>query len=132
MAMSSTSAACYRFSCAEPLEPERQDVLDLLLEVRSALSAGEIEERTKHSAAAGTPLAEALRASAKVDALPDGRFRYKVLAWAVSACGSIHGLTKSAGSWHMLCLARASLKDRRRSAGGDALVWAAAQRGTLH
>lgn len=60
-------------------------MLDLLLEVRSALSAGEIEERTKHSAAEGSPLADALRASAKVDALPDGRFRYKVPAWALNA-----------------------------------------------
>lgn len=79
----SAGSACQCLSCVDTLEPERQDVLDLLLEVRSALSAGEIEERTKHSAAAHTPLAEALRASAKVDALPDGRFRYKVLAWAV-------------------------------------------------
>ncbi len=50
----------------------------MLLEVRGALTAEQIEERTKHSAAAGTPLAEALRASAKVDALDDGSFRYKV------------------------------------------------------
>ena len=69
-------------------------MLDLLLEVRSALSAGEIEERTKHSAAAGTPLADALGASAKVDALPDGRFRYK--ARGQNACGSVHYLTKVA------------------------------------
>ncbi len=50
----------------------------MLLEVRGALTAEQIEERTKHSAVAGTPLAEALRTSAKVDALDDGSFRYKV------------------------------------------------------
>lgn len=55
-------------------------MLDLLLELRTALSAEEIEERTKHSAAEGTPLADALRRSAKVDALGDGTYRYKVLA----------------------------------------------------
>ena len=78
-------------------------MLELLLAVRSALSADEIEERTKHSAVEGTALAEALRASAKVDALADGRFRYKVPAWAVSACGGVHGFTKfctSPGGWY--------------------------------
>ncbi|KAK9831440.1 hypothetical protein WJX81_004856 [Elliptochloris bilobata] len=60
-----------------PLAKQLKDVLDLLLEVRVPLGVEEIEERSKHSAADGTPLAEALRASAKVDALEDGRFRYK-------------------------------------------------------
>lgn len=60
----------------------------MLLEVRGALTAEQIEARTKHSAALGTPLAEALRASAKVEALEDGSYRYKVLTGPAVAWGS--------------------------------------------
>ena len=59
----------------------------MLLEVRGALTAEQIEARTKHNAAAGTPLAEALRASAKVEALEDGSYRYKVLTGPTTIMG---------------------------------------------